>query len=148
MTEAVGIVDLAPLDRAECLRLLRQEVVGRVIFTDAAMPTALPVTYAVNEGEIVFRVRVGGTLAHAVHNAVVAFEADALDPVTLTGWSVVGVGQTHEVTDPARLDGLTDARLVPWAPTGPAVTVAIRLQQLTGSRLSPARGVADLNPPT
>lgn len=137
MTEAVGIVDLAPLDRAECLRLLRQEVVGRVIFTDAAMPTALPVTYAVNEGEIVFRVRVGGTLAHAVHNAVVAFEADALDPVTLTGWSVVGVGQTYEVTDPTRLDGLSHTRLFPWAPTGPAATIAIRLQQLTGSRLSP-----------
>lgn len=109
MTEA-ATVDLAPLDRAECLRLLRQEVVGRVIFTVAAMPTALPVTYAVNDGEIVFRARVGGTLAHAVHNAVVAFETDALDPVTLTGWSVVGVGQISEVTDPARLDDLETGR--------------------------------------
>lgn len=137
MTDAVAIADLAPLDRAECLRLLRDEVVGRVIFTDAAMPTALPVTYTVHDDEIVFRVRAGGALAHAVHQVVVAFEADSVDPVTLTGWSVVGVGQTYDVTDPARLDDLSAAHVFPWAPAGPAVTVAIRLQQLTGSRLSP-----------
>lgn len=137
VTERVAIVDLAPLDRAECLHLLRLEVVGRVIFTDAAMPTALPVIYAVNNGEIVFRTRIGGTLARAVHHVVVAFQVDALDPATLAGWSVVGVGQTYEMTDTSRLEDLSDARLFPWAPTGLVMTVAVRLQTLTGVRLTP-----------
>lgn len=140
MSEGVGIADPAPLDRAECLRLLRQEVVGRVVFTDAAMPTALPVLYAVNEGEIVFRARLGGMLARMVHHVVVAFEADAISPATLVGWSVVGVGETYEVTDAVRLDDLAEAHLFPWAPIGPAVTVAIRLQRLTGARLIPGEG--------
>jgi len=131
-----GMSESKGIDRDGCLRLLGRHGLGRVIFTESALPTALPVTFAVDLGEIVFRVRDRSALAHATRHAVVAFEVDEIDAVALSGWSVVAVGETYEVTDPVRLHRLSAVHMPPWAPAGPALTVAVRLQRLTGSRLS------------
>jgi hypothetical protein len=135
MPEPVG---LAGIGLAECLRLLGSQVVGRVIFTDAAMPTALPVTFVLDEGEIVFRAGEGSVLATATRRAVVAFEADELDPATHAGWTVLGVGSTSEVTDPARLAGFVGSTLPAWAPAGSALTIALHIQHLSGRWLRPS----------
>lgn len=142
MAETAQIVGLT---RGECLRLLGAGVLGRVVFTDAAMPAAQPVTYILDREEIIFRAVRGSTLATATRHAVVGFQADDIDLRTRTGWSVFGVGQAYEVTDPVRLGALTDR------PTGPGRdnsggTVAVPMQQLTGRRLrlSDAGGLIDL----
>lgn len=137
MPESADLDQLAEIDRDECLRLLSRGHLGRVIYTDAAMPTALPVTFNLDHGEIVFRAGGGSRLALATREAVVAFEADEIDPVSLRGWCVLGVGHTYEVTDPDRRAGLLQPLPTPWAPAGPTVTIAIRLQRITGRRLCP-----------
>jgi uncharacterized protein len=126
----------AVITRDECMRLLADQAVGRVVFTTAAMPAAQPVAFVIDRGDIVFRAH--GPLG-AARKDVVAFEADSIDPHTLTGWSVLGIGETFEILDPARLAGLVD---LPAALLGTvsrsAAVIAIRLRQLTGRRVQPA----------
>jgi hypothetical protein len=54
---------LVDLDRSQCLDLLRGTVIGRVVFTDSALPAAQPVTYLLDGEEIVFRTGQGTKLA-------------------------------------------------------------------------------------
>ncbi len=127
--------ELVELDRAECLRLLGTASVGRVIFTDAALPTAQPVSYLLDDEEVVFRTAGGGKLAVATRHHVVAFEVDDLDTATRTGWSVVGVGEAYEVVDPRRLAELDGRLPEPWVPDRSAHVISIPLQRLTGRRV-------------
>ncbi len=83
---------LEVLSRPQCLELLDRSVVGRVVFTEAALPAALPVNFALLDGDIVFRTATGSKLAAALAKAVVAFQADDIDPAFETGWSVLVQG--------------------------------------------------------
>jgi nitroimidazol reductase NimA-like FMN-containing flavoprotein (pyridoxamine 5'-phosphate oxidase superfamily) len=132
MPGAIEQVELTPV---ECLHLLDGPVIGRVIFTDAAMPAAQPVTFLLDGAEVVFRTRNGSKLAAASRNAVVGFEVDEIDTATRTGWSVLGIGEAYEILDPARLDDLAVRAPDPWAPGQDAHTISIPLQRLTGRRL-------------
>jgi nitroimidazol reductase NimA-like FMN-containing flavoprotein (pyridoxamine 5'-phosphate oxidase superfamily) len=132
----VTTAELTELNRADCLLLLAAGVVGRVVFTDAAMPAAHPVTYLLDGEEILFRTAGGGKLAAATVRRVVAFQVDEIDLEARTGWSVLGIGEAYEVTDPVRLADL-DERMPPaWVPSRGGHAVAIPLQRLTGRRLS------------
>jgi uncharacterized protein len=123
------------LDRAECLRLLGTADVGRVIFTEAALPTAQPVTYLLDGEEVVFRTAGGGKLAAATRHHVVGFEVDELDLGARTGWSVVGVGEAYEVVEPRRLAELARRLPPPWVAGRDTHTISIPMQRLTGRRL-------------
>lgn len=135
---------LVQLARPECLRLLARAHVGRVVFTEGALPAIQPVNHMIDGGEVVFRTAGGGKLVAATRNAIVAFEVDEIDPGTRTGWSVVGVGPAYEVTDIERLVRLAQPDRLPWAPGRTEHTVAIDLVQLTGRRLV----LPTLEPPT
>jgi nitroimidazol reductase NimA-like FMN-containing flavoprotein (pyridoxamine 5'-phosphate oxidase superfamily) len=134
-TDGAAIVELVELDKAECLRLLAGREIGRVVFTDAALPAAQPVTYLLDDEEIVFRTNGGGKLAAATRNAVVAFQVDRIDTDTRAGWTVLGVGQAYEVVVPDRLAELAERMPAPWEPNRIAHTIAIPLQRLSGRRL-------------
>ena len=110
--------------------------VGRVVFSDAALPAALPVNYVLDGEEVVFRTRWGGRLATMVPGKVVAFEVDDIDVATRTGWSVLGVGEAYEVCDPERLVELADQLPEPWARGRRDVVVCVPLQLLSGRRIS------------
>jgi nitroimidazol reductase NimA-like FMN-containing flavoprotein (pyridoxamine 5'-phosphate oxidase superfamily) len=127
--------ELAEVHREECLRLLAGGVVGRLVFTDAALPAAHPVTYLLDGEEIVFRTAGGGKLAAATLHRVVAFQVDEINLEARTGWSVLGVGEAYEVTDPRRLTDLVTRMPSPWAPSRDGHTIAVPLQRLTGRRL-------------
>lgn len=71
--------ELVELDRDECLRLMAKNAVGRVVFTDAALPAAQPVNYLLDDEEVVFRTGAGSKLAAATRHVVVAFEIDEID---------------------------------------------------------------------
>jgi uncharacterized protein len=131
-----GATQPGTLDRDECLRLLSKGVVGRVIFTEAALPATLPVCYLLDGEEIIFCTPAASKLAStATQHAVVAFQADDIDPDTHTGWSVLGVGQAHPVTDPDRLTKLAQHPPTTRALANTAHAIAIPLQRLTGQRL-------------
>ncbi|MBO0849666.1 MAG: pyridoxamine 5'-phosphate oxidase family protein [Pseudonocardia sp.] len=136
------MMELETLDRQECLRLLAGRAAGRVS-AESGSPTAVPVNYIVDGQEVVFRLRRGSAVAAAARNAIVAFEVDDVDSRTHTGWSVLGIGESYEVDDQARLAAL--ARRMPdsWAPRRTAYTIAIPLTVLRGRRLSLADWVSD-----
>lgn len=127
--------ELRELSRRECLNLLAAAGIGRVIFTDQALPAAQPVNYLLDGEEVVFRTANGSKLAAATRHAVVGFEVDEIDVTTRTGWSVLGVGETYEIVHPTRLRDLAGRHLDPWVTGHDAHTLCIALQMITGRRL-------------
>ena len=127
--------ELLELERTECLRLLARGAVGRVAFTDGALPAVQPVAYHLDDEEIVFRTRNGSKVAAATRHAVVGFEVDDFDLQARTGWSVLGIGEAYEIVDPTRLAALADVHTDPWVQGHDAHTIAIPLQLVTGRLL-------------
>ncbi|MEU5591829.1 pyridoxamine 5'-phosphate oxidase family protein [Streptomyces sp. NPDC020298] len=135
------------LDRAEALRLLGSVSLGRIVFTRQALPTVRPVNHILDDGDIVIRTHEGEALtSHAQqagdNSVVVAYEADAIDPDTHLGWSVVVTGYARLVTDPGELLRIRES-LRPWAPMeglgqveGMDQAVRIRPELVTGVLLT------------
>ncbi|HEY3238003.1 MAG TPA: pyridoxamine 5'-phosphate oxidase family protein [Acidimicrobiia bacterium] len=92
------------LSRRECLQLLAHANVGRVAVSVGALPTVLPVRFTLVGEDVVFPAVSGSELDVAVRDAVVAFEADRIDPAT--GWSVVVTGIATELCDEKELQPL------------------------------------------
>jgi len=123
------------LDTDQCLRLLRTVQVGRVAVSSGAIPTILPVNFAVLDTAVVFRTSEVTKLDAAVRNAVVAFEADAIHSMFETGWSVVVVGVAEEVHDPTEIDRVTQMGLRPWAPGSRSHLIKINPTIVSGRRI-------------
>ena len=126
---------LEELSRAECLRLLATAAIGRISYTRQALPAVEPVNFTVRDGAIVIRTDAGGKLAAATRRAVVAFEADDLDPVLRSGWSVTVIGRCEEVTDAGDVAGLDQLGLESWAPGTRNHFIRIVPAIVTGRRL-------------
>ncbi|WP_277356087.1 pyridoxamine 5'-phosphate oxidase family protein [Streptomyces sudanensis] len=133
---------VARLGRAEALRLLGTVSLGRVVFTQRALPAVRPVNHLMDGEDVVIRLHDDATLASLVAptdtaGVVVAYEADVIDPETHLGWSVVVTGYARRITDEGELARLT-ARLRPWV-EHPAVNAALRIRPdlVTGLRLVP-----------
>lgn len=94
---------MVEFDRAECFEHLGGRGVGRLAATIGALPTIFPVSYAVLDGDVVFRAATGSKLASAVRDTVVAFQVDDADRFSHNGWSIVVVGRACEITDPVEI---------------------------------------------
>jgi nitroimidazol reductase NimA-like FMN-containing flavoprotein (pyridoxamine 5'-phosphate oxidase superfamily) len=127
---------LEVLDRPECLRLLGGAHVGRVGLSSGALPLVLPVNFTLAGERILVRTGRGTKLDAATRNAVVAFEADDIDPATHSGWSVMITGVAREV-DPADVAGLVLDR---WAPGPDGRVIGISTDLVSGRRLHPRAG--------
>jgi hypothetical protein len=122
------------LDETECRRLLATAAVGRISFTDGALPAIVPVPFALAEGLVLIPARQGSAMVAAMRRAVVAVEVDSFDATTETGWSVTVVGPSQVLGDPVRLMGLSGADL-PERWTGPGrCLVAVHVGLLRGWR--------------
>lgn len=126
---------LEVLDREHSLRLLATATLGRVGVTFGALPVVLPVNFRLVEDQIVFRTGIGTKLDAATRNHIVAFEADAFEPVSHAGWSVVVTGIAREITDPEEEAALSMVPIPRWAPEGNGRTVAISTDLVTGRRV-------------
>ena len=132
---------LESLDQRECQSLLATHSVGRVAFTEHALPAIRPVNYTLQGTHIVLRTRADG-LAARLDGQVVAFEIDDVDADTESGWSVVVTGTARvlrETTDLVRLDAVPVAS---WAGPDRHTAVCITPGQVTGRRISPRTDVA------
>lgn len=105
---------LQTLTREECLSLLSHTRYGRVVYTEAALPSCTPVNYVLDGAAIVFRTVPGSRLARATADAVVAFEVDEVNPTTGSGWSVLVTGVSQAVRDDSALLRLEQLGLAPW----------------------------------
>ncbi|WP_328456950.1 pyridoxamine 5'-phosphate oxidase family protein [Streptomyces sp. NBC_00386] len=132
---------LHELDRQECLRLLAKVPVGRVVYTRQALPAVLPVNFRLDtDSSVLLRTSSDSELIRAIEGAVVAFEADAFDAETRSGWSVVVTGRATVVTDPAEHERLSQVGPTSWTPLRNDVFVRIESEMATGRDLRGAIG--------
>jgi uncharacterized protein len=128
---------LVTLSRGACLRRLGRTGTGRVAVSVGALPAIFPINYAMWGDDVVFRTTPGTKLAAAVRNAVVAFEVDASNAMSHTGWSVLVVGACREITDPAELAVTDRLPLTRWTRGGgPESTVCIRPELVSGREIA------------
>jgi uncharacterized protein len=124
------------LSREESLALLSSVPVGRIVFTDRALPAVQPVNFVLHDGSVVFRTGAGSKLAAATRQAIVAFQADPFDATTHSGWSVTAVGPSRVVEDEEELARLSALPLRPWIAEDREYFIRVELAQVTGRRLS------------
>ncbi len=125
---------LEVLDRLECLRLLGTARLGRIGASWGALPTILPVAYRLEGEQVVVRTTVGSKLATATPGTVVAFEADELDSVAGTGWSVTLTGVARLVDERSERGGPVHPAGSPWEPGAPCAVIAISTEIISGRR--------------
>ncbi|WP_051713303.1 pyridoxamine 5'-phosphate oxidase family protein [Spirillospora albida] len=124
------------LGRAECLMLLRSVPIGRVVYTDRALPAVRPVAFVLDgDRAVVVRTAPGSKFDAALRGAVVAFEADAIDPAGLTGWTVTAVGRAQAVTAGPEAERLAALPLRPWLPGPLDGFIRIVFRSVAGRRL-------------
>ena len=129
--------ELEVLDREECLALLSTVPVGRIVFTDKALPAIQPVSFVVDGDAIVVRAEAGSTLART-GNVIVAFEVDEYDAETRTGWYVTVTGHADHVGDPDEAARLARRKLQPWAGGRRDRFIRIKPELVSGRRFSAA----------
>ncbi|MFD2080882.1 Nitroimidazol reductase NimA, pyridoxamine 5'-phosphate oxidase superfamily [Actinopolymorpha cephalotaxi] len=134
MFDSKGLEVLPP---TECLRLLGQAPIGRIVFTEQALPAVQPVHYALDGDSVVIRTTVGSKLAAAARNSIVAFEVDQIDAGHEVGWSVTVVGHAEMVTEAKEIDRLAGLSLHSWSPAEPTHFIRVRMEMIRGRRLVP-----------
>lgn len=125
------------LTRAESWQLLGSVSLGRIVFTRHALPAIRPVNHLVEDETIIIRSHLGAEIvAHAgtEDGVVVCYEADEIDPVRHTGWSVIATGMARLVSDPAAA-ARYQQQLNPWVEHQMDYVVAVRPHLITGLQL-------------
>ena len=128
--------EIEVLDSQACWSKLHEQSVGRFVFSDKSGPAAIPVNYALDNEEIVFRISAASHLRDVLE-APVAFEVDDVHAQEGTGWSVLARGSAREIaleevpTLVERLEQLPK----PIAKGVHNVWVAVTPTQVTGRRL-------------
>jgi uncharacterized protein len=128
--------EMLVLPREECLRLLSSHRFGRLAVAMDS-PVIRPVNYVFDERSqsVAFRTADGSKFHAMLVNGNAAFEIDGIDPGSRTGWSVIIVGMTEEVTSPAELRRLHRLGLETWTPGRKAHWMRIRAWTVTGRRI-------------
>jgi hypothetical protein len=127
------------LDDAECRRLLATVAFGRLVFTRDALPAVQVLRYCLRGAQILMPIRAGSALSRAVRGAVVAFEADCVDPLTETGWTITAVGPAHVLTEPHDVAAAEQLGLQIWIPSAPYSYLAVEIGTLHGCRVARVR---------
>jgi len=125
------------LTEGECLTLLRKATVGRIVFTRHAMPAIRPVNHLIDGRKIIIRTHLGASIvSHTAdtNGVVVCYEADDLDPIRHTGWSVIVTGLATLVKDPQAI-GRYSTQLEPWIAGEMDYVVSIEPRFISGIRL-------------
>ncbi|MFJ1751374.1 pyridoxamine 5'-phosphate oxidase family protein [Kitasatospora sp. NPDC088134] len=126
------------LSEAECLRLLGTVPLGRVVYTEHALPAVLPVAFRVSaDGRLVLALRAGSRVARALDGTVAAFQVDDFDRAGRCGWSVLVHGRAEVVRGAGERAGYETGGLRPWLPEPGPEYVAIAPELVSGRRMLP-----------
>ena len=129
------------LSEAECMELLASAMLGRLFYTSRYGPTALPVTYRIDEGSIVLGtwdpvlfdedLRTGITQA----DYQVAVEVDQIDMEAREGWFVLVQGAAHHLDTEAEYESFINAGLEPWVEGVPPHFIRVNPTNTWGNRI-------------
>lgn len=133
MTTAVLVIE--ELAEPACHRLLGTRPIGRLGFTESALPRILPVHYTVRGDEVIVASLSGVKVAAARRGDIVAFEVDDYEPATNEGWSVGVLGRCRLVDDPAEIAELDALSFAPFTPEQDRHYFAIPTATIRGRRL-------------
>ena len=138
---------IGAVTRGEALSLLAGVSVGRIVFTENAMPAVRPASHLVVLDEIIARSHDGSAIVPVVDSnpdgewstgsereTVIAYEADDIDINSRLGWSVVVTGPATPITDPGEIARYATV-LTPWAFAGEGQLIRIHAGIVTGYRL-------------
>ncbi|WP_083896228.1 pyridoxamine 5'-phosphate oxidase family protein [Nocardia jiangxiensis] len=131
----VGVI---ALDSNECLTLLAEVSLGRVVYTRDALPAVRPVNHVVRDGQII--IGAGATpwltdMLRARDKTVLGYQADQIDPDSHQGWTVRVVGYARIIDDPDRI-AVYKPLLESWTRTPNDALIAIEPDLVTGTRLA------------
>ena len=126
---------LEELDDVECHRLLERAVIGRLAYTEGALPAIQPVHFTMHRGRVLIPTSTGSKVAAAGRGAIVAFEVDDFDVDSRTGWNVTVVGQAQVVSAPADVAALDRLGVAAWAPADVRCYIAVDTTVVRGRRI-------------
>lgn len=133
-------VELAELERDECIELLVRSKVGRLAVSPPdwrTPPVIRPVTYVFDRSSqsLVFRSGRGSKFTAMLLSGHAAFEIDEIDPVQRRGWSVIVQGAVEEVRSATELQRLEHLGLEPWAPGDKPHWIRLHASVVSGRRI-------------
>jgi len=124
------------LDRQACLKLLGGVSLGRIVYTERAMPAIQPVPFVLHDEMIILRANVSGKLSAAIRDTVVAFEAGRFSEDLNSGWSVRVIGRVTEIVCPEELAELAVLPLASWDNSPNAHYLQVTVDLISGRRLT------------
>jgi nitroimidazol reductase NimA-like FMN-containing flavoprotein (pyridoxamine 5'-phosphate oxidase superfamily) len=131
----VDSAGLEVLEPSECLALAGTMPIGRVVFTDRALPAVEPVNFVLDDGCVILRTAEGSRLAAALRGTIVAFETDDYDARAESGWSVTVVGRAEPVVDATESARLARLPQTSWVSGSRPWFIRIRPEHITGRRI-------------
>jgi hypothetical protein len=129
------------LDETACMELLASGSLGRLVYTSRYGPTALPVTYRIDEGSIVLGTWDPALFDEDLRTGIeqaeyrVAVEADQIDVEAREGWFVVVRGAAHHLDTEAEQVSFIDAGLEPWVEGVPEHFIRVNPSSIWGNRI-------------
>ena len=128
---ALPHAELRELTAEQCRAHLTAGGVGRVLFSSARGPVALPVNYEYTEDQIVFSTDDAKATALG-SGETIGFEIDRVDEALSEGWSVLVTGRCRRVEDPEEVERLSSLDLEAWAGGNRHTLVALVPVEVTG----------------
>lgn len=89
---SVGDPRKAALGVPECMRLLGTTAIGRLGFTEGALPVVQPVTYRLADGGVRIPAVPGSRVTSAIQDGIVVLGVDSFGTDDGDGWAVTVVG--------------------------------------------------------
>jgi hypothetical protein len=120
-------------------------VIGRLGFTDGALPAIMPVVFALHGERVVIPAKRASGVVAAVRGAVVAFQTDSYSLDTHAGWSVTVVGPSRVVSAPDEVAAFDLLELPARPSAAQRCYIAVRMDLVRGWRMTPGD---DGGPPT
>lgn len=120
------------LEPKACGDLIADGGVGRFVFSSERGPVALPVNFAVLDGDVVFKTAPGTSIEQGVADGAASFEVDHLDEALAEGWSVLVSGRARVLTDRRELARAAALEIDTWAGEDRDVYVRLETAEVTG----------------
>jgi nitroimidazol reductase NimA-like FMN-containing flavoprotein (pyridoxamine 5'-phosphate oxidase superfamily) len=134
---------LRTLSEGDALALLATVPVGRLVYSDRALPFVTPVNFILDGADVVIRTGRRSRLATHTPGNIVAFEVDAIDVVDRSGWSVVVTGRVQLIDDASDVARLAAWHLQTWQPAPTDRYLRLRPEMVSGQYLPAANANSD-----